>query len=110
MVEPSAANVEAWRWFSVPFALFPITAGLQNRSPMLPLLVGILGGGLSIAAFLRANEATWHVLLFPVVTVAVAYALYGLCRVMRPSEPEHRSSSDAPRDVPRNAPSQEAGR
>jgi hypothetical protein len=94
--EPSMANIAAWRWFGVPFALFPVAAGWQNRSPFLPLLVGIIGGGLSSYAFLQTNAATWDVLLFPVVTIAIAYAFYGLCRFMRPSAPTHPPESSAP--------------
>jgi hypothetical protein len=94
--EPPMANIAAWRWFSVPFALFPIAAGWQNRSPFLPLLVGIIGGGLSSFAFLQINAATSDVLLFPIVTIAIAYALYGLCRFMRPSAPEQPPASRAP--------------
>jgi hypothetical protein len=89
--DPSTANIAAWRWFGVPFALFPIAAGWQNRSPFLPLLVGIIGGGLSSFAFLRINAATWDVLLFPIMTIGIAYALYGLCRFMRPTAPASSS-------------------
>jgi hypothetical protein len=58
LAEPSRANVEAWRWFAIPFVLFPVVAGWQNRSPLLPLLVAIIGGGLSGIAFFLANAAT----------------------------------------------------
>jgi hypothetical protein len=34
LAEPAMANIQAWRWFGIPFALFPVAAGWQNRSPL----------------------------------------------------------------------------
>jgi hypothetical protein len=78
---PETANVQAWNWFCIPFVLIPVAAGSQKRSPLQPGLAAIIGAGLSILAFIRANEATGYLAVFPVVTFAIAFALYGVCRV-----------------------------
>ena len=87
LCRPDTANVQAWNWFGIPFVLIPVAAGSQKRSPLQPLLVAITGAGLSILAFLRANETTRYLAVFPIATSAIAFALYGVCRIARTSAP-----------------------